>query len=103
MSILTELAMFPTDKGSSVSPYVSKVINMIKDSGLEYKLTAMGTIFETNDMPEALQIIENAYNMLKPDCDRIYSTVSFDIRKGKENRLAGKIQSVESKIGKVNT
>ena len=41
MSVLLEFAMFPTDKGDSVSKYVSKVIDMIKNSGLDYKLTAI--------------------------------------------------------------
>jgi uncharacterized protein YqgV (UPF0045/DUF77 family) len=33
MSVLLEFAMFPTDKGTSVSAYVSKVIDMIRFSG----------------------------------------------------------------------
>ncbi len=44
MSVLMEFAIFPTDKGESVSKYVSKVINMIDKSGIRYQLTPMGTI-----------------------------------------------------------
>ena len=50
MSVLIEFAMFPTDKGESVSQYVSQVIKMIRESGFPYQLTAMGTIFETQEM-----------------------------------------------------
>lgn len=103
MSVLVNFAMFPTDKGPSVSEHVSKVIEMIDKSGVTYKLTAMGTIIETETLPEALAIIQNAYNILEPYCDRVYSTMNLDIRKNKSGRLAQKIQSVESKIGKVNT
>jgi uncharacterized protein (TIGR00106 family) len=102
MSILVQFTMFPTDKGDSVSPYVSRIIKMMRDSGVPYKLTPMATIFEVEEMPEALAIIENAYNTLEPDCSRIYATATFDIRKGKSNRMEGKIKSVEDKIGKVN-
>ncbi|MEA2043115.1 MAG: MTH1187 family thiamine-binding protein [Bacteroidota bacterium] len=102
MSVLLEFAMFPTDKGSSVSEYVSRVIKMIKESGVDYKLTPMGTIIETETMPEALNMVEKAYNILEPDSERIYSTLTFDIRKNKSDRLTQKIQSIENKIGKVS-
>jgi uncharacterized protein YqgV (UPF0045/DUF77 family) len=35
MSVLMNYAMFPTDKGSSVSEYVSKIIKMVSESGYE--------------------------------------------------------------------
>ncbi|MDA3819284.1 MAG: MTH1187 family thiamine-binding protein [Candidatus Delongbacteria bacterium] len=103
MSVLVNFAMFPTDKGASVSPYVSRVINMLKTSDVDYKLSAMGTVFETETMKEALHILEKAYVQLENDCDRVYSVVNFDIRKDKPlGRLSSKIQSIEDKIGTVN-
>ncbi len=102
MSVLMEFAMFPTDKGGSVSQYVSQVIKMVKESGKPYKLTAMGTIIETQTMQEALQILQQAYDTLDASANRIYSTVTFDIRKDKQERLTGKIASIEEKIGDVN-
>ncbi|WP_022847031.1 MULTISPECIES: MTH1187 family thiamine-binding protein [unclassified Desulfurobacterium] len=100
MSVLVEFAMFPTDKGESVSKYVSRIIKMIDESGVEYKLTPMGTVFETDTIEEALEIIKKAYKELEPDCNRIYSTVKFDIRKGRKNRMKQKIESVEKRIGR---
>ena len=102
MSVLMEYSIFPTDKGDSVSDYVSRVIDMVKKEGVPYKLTAMGTIVETETMEEALAIVQKSYDILDKDAERVYSTAKFDIRKGKSNRLEGKIQSVEEKIGKVN-
>lgn len=96
-----EFAMFPTDKGDSVSADVSEVIKMIKERGISYKLTAMGTIIETETMQEALAIVQQAHDVLEVSSKRIYSTVKFDIRKNTSGRLSGKIHSVEQKIGKV--
>ncbi|MDZ7774522.1 MAG: MTH1187 family thiamine-binding protein [Bacteroidales bacterium] len=101
MSVLMEFAMFPTDKGDSVSADVSEVIKMIKERGVSYKLTAMGTIIETETMQEALAIVQQAHDVLEVSSKRIYSTVKFDIRKNTSGRLSGKIHSVEQKIGKV--
>lgn len=101
MSVLTEFAMFPTDKGISVSQYVSKIIEMVRESGHTYQLTAMGTIIETNTFEDALEIIGNAYKEIEPFSERVFSTVKFDIRKNKDKRLSGKIESIEMKIGEV--
>lgn len=101
MSVLLEFAMFPTDKGASVSNYVSKVIEMISQSGENYKLTAMGTIVETETLPQALEIVNKAYQVLEPHADRVYSSIKLDIRKNTEDRLTKKIASIENKIGKV--
>lgn len=100
MSFLVEFSMFPTDKGESVSPYVSRIIDMIDKSGVPYKLTPMGTVFETETMEEALDIINRAYKQLEPDCNRVYTVIKMDIRKGAHNRIEGKVKSVEEKLGK---
>jgi uncharacterized protein (TIGR00106 family) len=101
MSVLAEFSMFPTDKGESVSPYVSRIIKMIDSSGLDYRLTPMGTVVEAESLPEVLNLIEKAYAQLEPDCARVYATIKLDIRKGKYGMLEGKIRSVEEKIGTV--
>ncbi|MEE9357557.1 MTH1187 family thiamine-binding protein [Candidatus Vondammii sp. HM_W22] len=102
MSVLLEFAMFPTDKGESVSAYVSQVIKMIRESGADYQLTPMGTIIETPTLKDAMALVENAYAILeKAGCNRIYSSLKLDIRIGKENRLKGKIASIQEKIGDV--
>ena len=101
MSILLEFAMFPTDKGESVSKYVSRIIQMIDECGVIYKLTPMGTIIETETMEKALEIVQLAYNELESDCNRVYASLKFDIRKGEANRMSRKIRSIEDKIGPI--
>jgi uncharacterized protein (TIGR00106 family) len=100
MSVLLELTMFPTDKGESVSPYVSRVVALIDGRGVEYRLTPMGTIMEFNDLREALRLVGDAYDLLEPDCNRVYATAKIDIRKGKNGRLTQKIESIEKHLGK---
>lgn len=101
MSVLLEYAMFPTDKGESVSEFVSKIIKMVSISGYPYKLTAMGTIIETNTIEEATNIINKSYSILEPYSNRVYATFTMDIQKNKNNRILSKIKSIEDKIGEV--
>ena len=101
MSVLMQFAMFPTDKGASASPWVSRIIKMVRDSGYKYRLSSMATVVETETLTEAQQLITKAYSLLEPDCDRVYCTVAFDVRKGPVGRMEGKIHSVEDRIGPV--
>jgi len=101
MSVLMQFAMFPTDKGESASHWVSKIIEMLRESGASYQLNAMGTLVETETLLEAQEIVAKAYTLLAMDCKRVYCTITFDIREGKSGRINQKIQSIEEKIGPV--
>ncbi len=103
MSVILEFAMFPTDKGESVSNYVAPIIEMIRESGVSYQLTPMGTIIETEDLSEILDIVQKAYNALEQrDCNRVYASLKLDIRKGSEGRLKSKLDAIQNKIGEVS-
>jgi uncharacterized protein (TIGR00106 family) len=103
MSVLLEMSMFPTDKSESKSKEVAEVIKIIRDSGVNYQLTSMATIIETNTMSEALSLAEKCYAKLEElGCNRVYATLKFDIRVGHDNRLKTKIESVEKHIGQVS-
>lgn len=101
MSVLLEFAMFPTSdncrEGSSVSKQVAKIIDAIDKKGINYQLTPMGTVVETDTMREALDVIELAYDQVS-ECERVYSSLKFDIRKNSEDRLKNKIKSVETHL-----
>ena len=46
MSVLLEFSMTPLDKGESISPYVSRSLDIIDKSGVDYRLNPMGTVLE---------------------------------------------------------
>ncbi|MFP4620242.1 MAG: MTH1187 family thiamine-binding protein [Bacteroidales bacterium] len=102
MSVLLDFSMFPTDKGESVSDEVARIVKMISDSGVSYKLTAMGTIIETENMEDALEIVKKAYDLASEDSNRVYASIKIDARKTRSQRLTGKVESIEKKVGDVN-
>jgi uncharacterized protein (TIGR00106 family) len=103
LSVLLEFSMFPTSsdgrEGASVSASVSKIIDAIDKSGVPYQLTPMGTVIEATSMKEALSVIELAYEQVS-DCERVYSSLKFDIRHNTEDRLKTKIASVEKVLNR---
>jgi uncharacterized protein (TIGR00106 family) len=102
MSVLLDLSIFPVDRGSGVSAFVAPVLAMIRDSGHDYRLSPMGTVVETETLPEALALLERAYEILDAlGCERVYATAKLDIRKGQGGRMDGKVESVRRQIGQV--
>ncbi len=97
MSVLVDLAMFPTDKGESVSPYVSRIIRIIRDSGLPYRFGPMGTSIE-GEWEEVMGLLTRCFEELKKDSNRIYMTMKVDYRKGEGGRIESKMRSVQSKL-----
>lgn len=98
MSVVLNFAMFPTDKGDSVSHYVTKIIKHIRRSKYTNQLTAMGTLIETETLQEALELISESYKILEEDCERVYVTVNIDIRKGKSGRIDSKVRTIEDNL-----
>jgi len=97
--VLAEFSMFPTDKGESVSAYVSQVINEIDKSGLNYKLTPMGTVLE-GSWDEVMDLISRCFKILEPQSNRIYSVIKIDYRKTDKSRMASKVEKIESILNK---
>ncbi len=97
MSVLVELTIFPTDKGVSVSPYVARVVAILRSSGLSCQLGPMGTSIE-GEWDDIMAAVSKCYHELATDCDRIYIVMKADCRRGAEDRLHGKVESVESKL-----
>jgi len=100
MSALIEFSMFPTEQTQSKSAFVARVLDIVDKSGLDYQLTPMGTIIESESVEEALIVINNAYKELQKDCGRIYSSIKIDWREGPVGRLGKKVHSVEEKLGR---
>jgi len=93
--VLAEFSMYPTDKGESVSKYVSQIIDHIDKSGITYKLTPMGTILE-GSWDEVFGVISGCFRILEPQSNRITTIIKVDYRKGYESRMISKIEKVKS-------
>ena len=101
MSVIMNFAIFPTDKGAHIGEYVSKVIEYIKESGVTYQFTPMGTIVEADTVPEVLKVIEKSYEILDPISDRVYCVMNMDCHKHKTDLLHAKTKSIEGRIGEI--
>lgn len=97
--ILLEFSMSPLSKGEGVSEYVSRSLEIVEQSGLEYRLHAMGTILE-GEWDDVFGVVKKCFERMSQDCDRISLSIKADFRRGRTGRLESKVRSVEEKLGR---
>lgn len=96
--VLMEFSISPLSKGESVSEYVARSLKIVEQSGLDYRLHAMGTIVE-GELDQVLAVLHDCMQAIAADCDRVSGTAKLDYRRGHRGRLEAKVKSVEQKLG----
>ena len=97
--MVVNFTVVPIGKDSSLSAKVAEVLKIISDSGISYKLHSMWTILE-GEWDEIMRLIKKCHKKILKDSDRVLTTITIDDRKGRTDRIAGKVKSVEEKLGK---
>jgi uncharacterized protein (TIGR00106 family) len=97
--VLLKFSMAPLEKGPSVGDYVARSLTIIDESGLDYRLHAMGTIIE-GELDQVLAVLQKCFEAMATDCQRITCTAKLDYRQGHSGRLQSKVASVEEKLGR---
>lgn len=96
--MVVEFSMWPM-VGASVSGQVAKVVKLVDESGLNYKLNAMGTVVE-GEWDEVMGLIKKCHQLLAGETERVITNISIDDRKGRTQRITGKVESIEKILGK---
>lgn len=96
--MLAEISVFPLDKGDSgLSAYVAESIEIIKASGLDYEIHAMGTLIE-GPSDVVFDVIKRCHENMASKCRRVVTNVKIDDRKGTEGSIKKKVASVREKL-----
>lgn len=97
--MVVDLSIIPMGLGVSISPEVAKVIKIIDQSGIPYTVTPMGTVLE-GDWDAVMSLVRRCHDEVLKNSERVYTKITIDDRKGKTDRLRGKVASLEAKVGK---
>jgi len=82
---------------ASLSEHFALVLEPLKDSGLNYTLTAMGTIIE-GDLDKVMNCVLRMHEIpFQKGIARVYTTIKIDDRRDKPITIEGKVRSVISK------
>lgn len=96
--IIAEITVVPIGTGTpSVSPYVAKAVDELRKLGLNPELTAMGTIFEAEDISLILEAFEAVHeSVFAQGAVRVVTTLTIDERRDKKGSIEQKVRSVIS-------
>ena len=99
--ITCDFAILPVGgKTSECKEYVTAAVQSIKDSGLNYQLTGMGTQIEAETLPELYEAIAKAQEAIfELGIGRVYTVIKIDDRRDVENRtLNAKVETVNEML-----
>lgn len=96
--MLAEISVVPSDHWEHLSPDVAEVVRLIKSSGLDYQLGAMGTTVE-GEPDEVFALIKRLHMNMRQHSQRIATSINIDddVRRPR-GRLQGKVRAVEEKL-----
>ena len=99
--ITCDFAILPVGgETTECKDYVTAAVQSIKDSGLNYQLTGMGTQIEADNLEELYSAIADAQQAIfELGIGRVYSIIKIDDRRDVENRtLDAKVDTVEKML-----
>jgi uncharacterized protein (TIGR00106 family) len=99
--ITADFAILPVGiNDTELKEYVTSAVQVVKDSGLTYQLTAMGTQIEADNLEQLYKVIAKAQEaVFTIGAERVYTVIKVDDRRDKENRtLEAKIKSVDEML-----
>ena len=98
---IAEISIVPVGTGTtSVSAYVAGAITILKESGLNYTLTPMGTVVE-GELEAVMAVCTRMHaSAFANGSQRVYTTIKIDDRRDGDEvpRMADKVASVERKL-----
>ena len=99
--ITCDFAILPVGgETTECKDYVTAAVQSIRDSGLNYQLTGMGTQIEADNLEELYSAIADAQQAIfELGIGRVYSVIKIDDRRDVENRtLDAKVDTVEKML-----
>ena len=96
--MIAHFTVVPMGK-ESLSEDVARVIDLIDKSGIEYKLTSMGTIIEGE--PNAVwSLIRKCHETMRGSSRRVITTITIDDREGKSGAIRSKVDRIEKHLSR---
>ncbi len=97
--MLMELTVIPLGRGQSLSAGLAPLIKMIDASGLDYQVTAFGTMVE-GSLDQLLDLSRRCHLEARKQADRVLTSLKLDDFGERRGELKGAVERVEKKIGK---
>lgn len=96
--MIVELSVLPLGVGESLSSFVARAIEVLKEEGVEYQIGPMGTSFEVESFDKLAKILEKIDRALfDSGSPRNYFILKIDHR-AKGGKMSEKVEAVVAKL-----
>jgi uncharacterized protein (TIGR00106 family) len=95
--VIVEFSVVPIGVGISLSPYVAECVRLVRDSGLKYELTPMGTVLE-GEGDKVIPVVMRCHERVMQMSERVVTSIKIDDRRNWHGGMASKVRSVEEKL-----
>jgi uncharacterized protein (TIGR00106 family) len=96
--MMIEFSILPIGEESHLGKYIAAAVKIVHDSGMEYRLTPMGTIL-VGEWEPAMAVIRKCHDAVRQMSDRVMTRIKIDDFKDGERLPEDKIKSVENLLG----
>jgi uncharacterized protein (TIGR00106 family) len=97
--MLAEFSVVPLDHGMSMKEFIAQTLDIVDKSGLDYELTAMGTIVE-GEPAVVWHLLRDCHEAIAGMSNRVETRIVIDDKKAAMGRLVGKVKDVEEVLGR---
>ncbi|PLX94804.1 MAG: hypothetical protein C0620_05430 [Desulfuromonas sp.] len=96
---VVQISCTPLGEGSGgLSKFVAGCLKLVKESGLNYQLTPMGTILE-GELDEIFALVRKMHESpFNAGAQRVSTLIKIDDRRDREHTMERKLRSVEEQL-----
>lgn len=96
--MMVEFSILPVGKDAHLSKYVAEAVKLVHDSGVEYRLTPMGTLL-IGEWGPVMEVVRKCHEAVRQKSDRVMTRIKIDDVNGAEKMPEDKVASVEKLLG----
>ncbi|HDQ40011.1 MAG TPA: MTH1187 family thiamine-binding protein [Desulfonatronum sp.] len=97
--MIAGFSIVPVGTGEELKEMIAELVPVIERSGLEYVMGAMQTTIE-GEPERVIQVIMECHDHMKTLAPRVLTHIAIDDRQGAVGRLQGKVDDVETVLGR---
>jgi uncharacterized protein (TIGR00106 family) len=98
-NMVMELTIIPLGSGRSMSGDIASLVNIIEASGLEYRMTAFGTLIE-GTWDQLIEVATRCHSDMRTKSERVLTMMRLDDYGERTGEIQGAVDRVEKKLGR---
>jgi uncharacterized protein (TIGR00106 family) len=98
--MVLELTIIPRGQGSSISGDIADLVKIIEGSGLDYQMTAFGTLIE-GTWDQLMDLAKECHFEVRKKNERVLTMMRLDDNGKQTGEIGGAVSRVEQKLGRV--